>query len=70
MYLSTQVVLLEKGFFGGSMTEPFILFGEQHTQALTYSFVIILILCVLGNFLSNKMQEFAAKLIGVSSFSF
>ena len=48
------------------MSEPFILFGEQHTQALTYSFVVILILCVLGNFLNNKMQEFAAKIIGVS----
>ena len=48
------------------MIEPFILFGEQHTQALTYSLLVILILCVLGNFLSNKTQEFAAKIIGVS----
>ena len=48
------------------MSEPFILFGEQHTQALTYSFIAILILCVLGNFLNNKTQEFAAKLIGIS----
>lgn len=51
-------------------TEPFILFGKLHTDALVYSLLVILILCVLGNFLSNKMQEFAAKLIGVSLLAF
>ena len=48
------------------MSEPFILFGEQHTQALTYSFLIIAVLCVIGNFLSNKVQDIFAKLIGIS----
>ena len=47
-------------------TEPFVLFGALHTDALIYSFFIILILCVLGNFLNNKVQENAGKLIGVS----
>ena len=48
------------------MSEPFILFGEQHTQALTYSFFIIAVLCVTGNFLSKKVQDIFAKLIGIS----
>ena len=47
-------------------TEPFILFGKLHTDALVYSLLVILILCVLGNFLNNKVQKNAGKLIGVS----
>ena len=67
LYLSTQVVLLEDSFFEGEfMPEQFILFGEQHTQALTYSFLIIALLCVIGNFLNSKAQDVFAKLIGIS----
>ena len=48
------------------MTEPFILFGDQHVLSLIYSGVIIIFLCLLGNFINTKNQDMAAKVIGVS----
>ena len=48
------------------MTEPFILFGDQHVLSLIYSGVIIIFLCLLGNFINTKSQDIAAKVIGVS----
>ena len=48
------------------MTEPFILFGDQHVLSLAYSGVIIILLCLLGNFINTKNQDIAAKVIGVS----
>lgn len=44
----------------------FELFGEQHTQSLIWSTIIIISICVVGNFLSNKSQSLAVKIIGVS----
>ena len=35
----------------------FELFGEQHTQSLIWSTIIIISICVVGNFLSNKSQS-------------
>ena len=46
--------------------EPFILFGDQHVLSLIYSGVIIIFLCLLGNFINTKSQDMAAKVIGVS----
>ena len=48
------------------MTEPFILFGDQHVLSLIYTGVIIILLCILGNFINTKSQDVVAKVIGVS----
>ena len=48
------------------MPEEFILFGDQHVLSLIYSGVVIIFLCLLGNFINTKSQDMAAKVIGVS----
>ena len=52
------------------MTEPFILFGDQHVLSLIYSGVIIIFLCLLANFINTKSQDMAAKIIGSSLIAF
>ena len=44
----------------------FELFGEQHVQSLIWSSIIIVSICVLCNFISNKLQLLAVKILGVS----
>ena len=46
--------------------EPFILFGDQHTQTLIWSTIIIIAICVAANFANNSSQSILTKIIGLS----
>ena len=44
--------------------EPFILFGDQHVSTMIWTGIIIVLFCILGNFINTKSQDLVAKLIG------
>ena len=46
--------------------EPFILFGDQHVSTMIWTGIIIVLFCILGNFINTKSQDLVAKLIGLS----
>lgn len=46
--------------------EPFILFGDQHTQTLIWSTIMIIAICVAANFANNSSQSILTKIIGLS----
>ena len=52
------------------MIEPFILFGEQHIETLTYTFGIIVLICLISNFISTSLQNIVTKIIGISLLGF
>ena len=46
--------------------EPFILFGAQHVSTMIWTGIIIVLFCILANFINTKSQNLVAKLIGLS----
>ena len=46
--------------------EPFELFGDQHTQTLIWSTIIITSICIAANFINTQSQSILTKLIGYS----
>ena len=46
--------------------EPFILFGAQHVSTMIWIGIIIVLFCILANFINTKSQNLVAKLIGLS----
>lgn len=50
--------------------EPFELWGDQHQTTLIWTGVIVLLFCIIGNFLNSKTQDFFGKLIGFSLITF